>query len=197
MQQHFPMFTVTPYGIMMDGAPLSKSVSQGLSPETLRSIKRIDELLAKVKPGDWDNRTSHATNNVPILAQAQMIAALASPQPYPPLHKQSRQELAKDINTDFNADEEDNSGYDGYDTSDDGSNSGDDSGDNGDFNAEHPRWPAGDQEGRGGEFRPKDEDADTGEYQVAQRTDAATDAGLPTLRRVLRCIPEPINDKQS
>lgn len=83
MQSHtFPTFTATLNGIHIDGLPLTKSLSQNLTPETLRYVKRAEELLAKVHKEGWDNRSSHATDNVPLLAQAQMMLALASPQPF-------------------------------------------------------------------------------------------------------------------
>jgi hypothetical protein len=77
-----PTFTATPDGILIDGLRLNKSASQRLSPQILRCVKRAEELLAKVKKEDWNNRTPHATDDIPILVQAQMMLALASPQPF-------------------------------------------------------------------------------------------------------------------
>jgi hypothetical protein len=119
MQQHFPVFTVTPQGILMDGMPLNKSASGNLSPETRHCLRRMEELLATVKEEDWEDRTPHAMNNVSVLARVRIMAALASPQPFPS-SSVMRQELAKDAADD--SDDEDD------DDSEDGSSDGDDSG---------------------------------------------------------------------
>ena len=84
MQQNLaPTFIATPHGITIDSIPLNKSTSRKLPPETLRYVKRAEELLATVKKEDWDNRTVHATHDVPAIAKAQMMPALASPQHFP------------------------------------------------------------------------------------------------------------------
>jgi len=62
--------------------------------------------------------------------------------------------LAKDTGDDDGDDESD----DGSDDS--GRDDNTDSPDSSDFDAEHPRWPAGSPGGIGGEFKPMDEDAD-------------------------------------
>jgi len=156
-QQHYPTFTVTPHGITMDGMPLTKSARQNLPVHTLRSIARMEEMLKKVKKEDWDNRTPHATNEVPILAQVKMMAALNSPQPWPPIQKQSWQELAKDAGDDSD-DEGDDSGDDSSDNSDDDADGGGYSGEGGShYNPDEPRIPAG-QPG-GGQWTTADGDA--------------------------------------
>jgi len=171
---------------MADGTPLAKSVYADLPEQTLRYLKRAEALLAKVKPEDWDKRTPHALHEIRLLVMAKTMAALASPQPYPPLYQQNRQRLAKETGDDF-SDDEDGGGDDNSDSGDgaDSSNGSRDGGD-ADFNSKHPRWPAGSPDSTGGEFMPKDGNADndtptppayhSAEYQVAQRTDVATDA---------------------
>ncbi|HEU5048382.1 MAG TPA: BPSL0067 family protein [Rickettsiales bacterium] len=71
--------TATPKGILFDDKPLNKSVQQELSPYALRYIKRAGELLKQVSPEDWDKHTPHHMNDVPELARAQMMLALANP----------------------------------------------------------------------------------------------------------------------
>ena len=77
-----PMFTATSNGILIDGLLLNKSASQSLPPQALYYVKRAEKLLAKVKKEDWDNRTPHARDDIPALAKAQMMLALASPQSF-------------------------------------------------------------------------------------------------------------------
>jgi hypothetical protein len=54
-------------------------MSSQLSPQGLRYVKRAEKLLAKVRPEDWDDRTPHTARNVPTLAKAWMLLALARP----------------------------------------------------------------------------------------------------------------------
>lgn len=70
----------TPEGIFLNGMPLHKSaVRQQLSSRAARYIDRAGELLKQVKPERWDSRTPHNMNDVPALAKAQMMLALANP----------------------------------------------------------------------------------------------------------------------
>ncbi len=87
MQQHFPIFTATPHGILVDGLPLAKSFSKDVSPQARCYVTLAEELLKQVKPEDWDNRMPHDAHNIPTLAKAQMLLALASPQPMETFHK--------------------------------------------------------------------------------------------------------------
>jgi hypothetical protein len=78
--QSLHKLVATPQGILLDGLPLTKHALAKLPPEAQGRIKRAGELFAKVKKEDWDNRTPHAMNDMPVLAQAQMELALAMPQ---------------------------------------------------------------------------------------------------------------------
>ncbi|HEU5046315.1 MAG TPA: hypothetical protein VFT64_00575 [Rickettsiales bacterium] len=70
----------TPEGILLDGMLLHKSaVRQQLSSRATRYIDRAEELLKQVAPEDWDDCTPHNPNDVPALAKAQMMLALANP----------------------------------------------------------------------------------------------------------------------
>jgi hypothetical protein len=193
MQQHYPTFTVTPHGIMIDGMPLNKSTSHNLSPQTRRQVERIEELLKKMKKEDWDNRTPHAMNDIPMLARVMMEAALASPQPYPPLQKQGWQELAKDASDDSDDEENDDSEDDSSSSDSDDGNYG---GGDGHYNPNEPRIPAG-QPG-GGQWTtgdgttsdsgsisaddartsPDTSPSSTREYQVADSGQIMTDANV-------------------
>ncbi len=69
----------TSEGITLDGAPLTKAAIDTLPTQSLRHILRAHELFKEVKPEDWDNRTPHDMNNVPLFAKALMHQALANP----------------------------------------------------------------------------------------------------------------------
>jgi hypothetical protein len=77
-----PTFTATPHGILINGLPLTKSFSENLSAHALRYIKCAEELLKQATREDWNDRTPHSADNVPIVARVQMLLALASPQPF-------------------------------------------------------------------------------------------------------------------
>lgn len=136
MQKRFPQFSATLQGIMMDGMKLSKFACEKLTPETLRYIGCAEELLKTVEKKDWDRRTPHATHDIPVLAKAQMMLALASPQPYP---SSLNRQLTKDASDDSN-DEEDNS-EDDFSSGD--SNGGSSYSGGGHYNPNEPRVPAG------------------------------------------------------
>jgi hypothetical protein len=77
------MFTVTSHGLMMDGAPLTKSASRNFPPETLREIEGIEKMIKHVKKEDWDKPVLYAGGEYPPVVLAKMRAALLSPQPFP------------------------------------------------------------------------------------------------------------------
>lgn len=80
MQLRFShQLTATRKGILLDDKLLHKSTRKQLSSYALRYIERAEELLKKVQPEDWDTHTPHQANNVPELAKAQMMLALANP----------------------------------------------------------------------------------------------------------------------
>ncbi len=139
------------------------------SPRAMQYIKRAGELMAEVKDSDWDNCTPHHSNAVPVLAKVHMLLALSGVNNVKVDHvclakaaalldrgvytRALRKLLAKDDSSDDSdeADHEDEEGEDAFDDSE-----GDDgSGNNSDFDAKHPRWPAGIPGGIGGEFAPK------------------------------------------
>src|SRR5262249_10736474 len=62
---------------------LSKFCGNNFPSQTLRLLNRAGELMAKVKDSDWDKRTPHDMNHVPVLAQVKMHLALAAPMPFP------------------------------------------------------------------------------------------------------------------
>jgi len=137
-----PTFSATPHGIMANHMPLNKSARQGLPSETLRYIKRAEELLATVKKEDWDSRTPHSTYDIPTIAKAKMMLALASPQPFPPpLNRQNWQELTKDASDD--SDDEDDDSEDDSSSSDSGDDGNYSGGGGGHYNPDEPRIPAG------------------------------------------------------
>jgi hypothetical protein len=122
-------------------------------------VLRAGELSSEVKGPDWYNRTPHRCNDVPVLAQAQMLLALSGVNNV----RINRGRLAKaaalldrgvspyallkalvEEDTD---EEEDDGGEDGGDD--------DEGGDGSDFDSRHPRWPAGSPDSTGGEFAPK------------------------------------------
>lgn len=71
--------TLTPKGIMLDGECLNNTSFDQLTERSQRYIARANDLLKRVHPEDWDSHIPHEINNVPALAKAHMMLALANP----------------------------------------------------------------------------------------------------------------------
>lgn len=168
---------------------LYAAYGKAVTPQAMRHIKRGCELMKEVKDSDWDDHTPHSTNDIPVLARVNMYFALAGLNPLNGFNVNVRKlvkaesllvnaipvnDLIKILEKDSGDDSDDEEDDDESDDEDSGDSSDEDNS-NEDFDEKHPRWPAGSPDSTGGEFRPRDDGADSsGSSTVSSSSNAAS-----------------------